>query len=183
MVVTAKVSVIVNVAENEKNCPIPQKSLVKFNKYDDRYCTHFGTKAGYWRRSASRSAREAGWAQAWMLILCRWAGCRGGNTRESHQTLGTARGKVGARNREDSGDDGRSRIRYKDQFRCRIVLQKICAAIRRKVESWKRLSMVRKNTGWKPMLHYAVAPSLRVHGESSRDDSERSLDNPQNNVA
>jgi hypothetical protein len=27
-----------------------------------------------------------------------------------------------------------------------------------------------------PMLHYAIASSLRVHGDSSRDGSERSLD-------
>jgi hypothetical protein len=31
-----------------------------------------------------------------------------------------------------------------------------------------------QNTGWKPMLHYAVALLLRVHGDSS----ERSLDSP-----
>jgi hypothetical protein len=35
----------------------------------------------------------------------------------------------------------------------------------------------------KPMLHYAVASSLRVHGDSSRDGSERSLDSLENNVA
>src|SRR5580704_7241702 len=33
--------------------------------------------------------------------------------------------------------------------------------------------------GWKPLVHYAVASSLPVHGDSS----ERSLDNPENNVA
>jgi hypothetical protein len=26
--------------------------------------------------------------------------------------------------------------------------------------------MARKNTGWKPMLHYAVISSLRVYGDS-----------------
>jgi hypothetical protein len=40
-----------------------------------------------------------------------------------------------------------------------------------------------QNTGWKPMLHYAVASSLQVHGDSSWDGSERSLDSPENNVA
>jgi hypothetical protein len=33
------------------------------------------------------------------------------------------------------------------------------------------------------MLHYAVASPLRVHGESSRDGSERLLDSPENNGA
>jgi hypothetical protein len=33
------------------------------------------------------------------------------------------------------------------------------------------------------MLLYAAASSLRVHGDSSRDGSERSLDSPENNVA
>jgi hypothetical protein len=40
-----------------------------------------------------------------------------------------------------------------------------------------------QNTGWKPMLLYAIALPLRVHGDSSRDDLERSLDSPENNVA
>jgi hypothetical protein len=35
-------------------------------------------------------------------------------------------------------------------------------------------------TGWKPMLHDAVASQLQVHGESARDGSERPLDNPGN---
>ena len=33
------------------------------------------------------------------------------------------------------------------------------------------------------MLHYAVASPLRVHGGSSWDGAERSLDSPENNVA
>ena len=33
------------------------------------------------------------------------------------------------------------------------------------------------------MLHYAVASPLRVHGDSSWDGAERSLDRPENNVA
>jgi hypothetical protein len=40
-----------------------------------------------------------------------------------------------------------------------------------------------RNTGWKPMLHYAVASPLQVHGDSSRDGSERSYDSPENKVA
>jgi hypothetical protein len=40
-----------------------------------------------------------------------------------------------------------------------------------------------QNTGYQPMLHYAVASSVRVHGESFRDVSERSLDSPETNVA
>jgi hypothetical protein len=34
------------------------------------------------------------------------------------------------------------------------------------------------NTGWKPMLLYAVASSLRVHGASSLDGSGRLSDSP-----
>ena len=46
---------------NEKNCPIPQKSLVKFQKYGDRYCTHFATKAGYGAaRHPDRRVRQGG---------------------------------------------------------------------------------------------------------------------------
>jgi hypothetical protein len=37
----------------------------------------------------------------------------------------------------------------------------------------------KRNTGWKPMLLYAVASSLRVHGDSSSDGSERSLNSPE----
>jgi hypothetical protein len=40
-----------------------------------------------------------------------------------------------------------------------------------------------QNTGWKTMLHYAVAWSFRVHADSFRDSSERSLDSPENSVA
>jgi hypothetical protein len=41
-----------------------------------------------------------------------------------------------------------------------------------------------QNTGWKPMVLYvAVASSLLVHGDSSRDGSKRSLDRLENNVA
>jgi hypothetical protein len=36
-----------------------------------------------------------------------------------------------------------------------------------------------QNTGYQPMLHYAVASPLRVHG----DGSERSLESPKNNLA
>ena len=36
-----------------------------------------------------------------------------------------------------------------------------------------------RNTGWKPMLHYAVASAVRVHGDSSQDGSERSLISPE----
>jgi hypothetical protein len=31
--------------------------------------------------------------------------------------------------------------------------------------------------------HYPVASSLQVHGDSSRDGSDRSLESPENNVA
>ena len=37
-----------------------------------------------------------------------------------------------------------------------------------------------RNTGWKPMLHYAVASPLRVHSDSSKDGSERLLKSPDN---
>jgi hypothetical protein len=37
----------------------------------------------------------------------------------------------------------------------------------------------KQNTGWKPMLLYAVASSLGVHGDSSSDGSERSLNSPE----
>jgi hypothetical protein len=33
------------------------------------------------------------------------------------------------------------------------------------------------------MLDYALASSLRVHGDGFRDASERSLDSPENNLA
>jgi hypothetical protein len=38
---------------------------------------------------------------------------------------------------------------------------------------------LRKNTGWKPLLDYAVASPLRIPGDTSRDGSERSLDSPE----
>jgi hypothetical protein len=40
-----------------------------------------------------------------------------------------------------------------------------------------------KNTGWKPMLHFSLPWPLRVHGDSCRDGSERSLISPRDNVA
>jgi len=53
---------------NEKNCPIPQKSLVKFKKYGDRYRSDFATKAGHSAaRYPDRRLRQ-GWAQARILI-------------------------------------------------------------------------------------------------------------------
>ena len=45
---------------------------------------------------------------------------------------------------------------------------------------------VAENTGYQPMLamlHYTVASSFQVHGDSSRDGSERSFDTPKNNVS
>jgi hypothetical protein len=39
------------------------------------------------------------------------------------------------------------------------------------------------DTGWKPMLHYTVAGSLRARGTPVRKHFERSLDTPESNVA
>ena len=44
----------------------------------------------------------------------------------------------------------------------------------------KHCSSVEQNTGWKPLLHYAVASPARAHGNSSQMVLERSLNSPEN---
>jgi hypothetical protein len=48
------------------------------------------------------------------------------------------------------------------------------------VPPWKHRSTVRTEHSWKPCYINAVASSVQVHGNSSRDGSRRSLDSPEN---
>jgi hypothetical protein len=55
----------------------------------------------------------------------------------------------------------------------------LCTERRRMVETWKT-ALDERNTGWKPMLLYAVASLARAHGDSFQDGSERALNSPEN---